>query len=106
MKALKTLLAVLLLAAVGTGAAFASGGRGGHHGGGHRGGGWIAPALIGAGAAYLLTRPGVIYGAPVYTPSCRYVRQQAFDQYGRPMFDQYGQAVTYTVYVCPAPVGY
>lgn len=115
MKTLKMVLVALLLAVVSTGTVFANG-RGGHggggHGGGHRGG-WIAPVLIGAGAAYLLTRPGMVYGAPAYypapmytPPSCQYVRQQAYDQFGRPLFDQYRQPVTHTAYVCPPAMQY
>ncbi|MDP3957358.1 MAG: hypothetical protein Q8Q10_02545 [bacterium] len=66
--------------------------------------------MIGAVVGYAIARPGVVYGNPyyappvVYTPPCQYVRQQAFDQYRRPLFDQHGQPVTYTAQVCPAPV--
>lgn len=110
MKMVKIALAVLLLA-VGTGTAFANGGRhgGGHH---HHGGGWgrvIVSGIVGGSIGYGISRAVEVYGASVYappmvyTPPCQYIRQQAFDQYGRPLFDQYGQPITQTTQICPAP---
>jgi hypothetical protein len=72
----KTILALSLLAVVGTASAHDGfrGYRGGYYHGGCYGCGWVAPALIGGVIGYELTRPSTVYVEP--QPSVVYVQPQ------------------------------
>ena len=72
----KTILALSLLALVGTASAHDGfrGYRGGYYHGGCYGCGWVAPALIGGVIGYELTRPSTVYIEP--QPSVVYVQPQ------------------------------
>ena len=72
----KTILALSLLALVGTASAHDGfrGYRGGYYHGGCYGCGWVAPALIGGVIGYELTRPSTVYVEP--QPSVVYVQPQ------------------------------
>ena len=72
----KTILALSLLAIVGTASAHEGfhGYRGGYYHGGCYGCGWVAPALIGGAIGYELTRPTTVYVEP--QPSVVYVQPQ------------------------------
>jgi hypothetical protein len=72
----KTILALSLLAIVGTASAHEGfrGYRGGYYHGGCYGCGWVAPALIGGVIGYELTRPTTVYVEP--QPSVVYVQPQ------------------------------
>ena len=72
----KTILALSLLAIVGTASAHEGfrGYRGGYYHGGCYGCGWVAPALIGGVIGYELTRPTTVYAEP--QPSVVYVQPQ------------------------------
>ena len=72
----KTILALSLLAIVGTASAHEGfrGYRGGYYHGGCYGCGWVAPALIGGVIGYELSRPSTVYIEP--QPSVVYVQPQ------------------------------
>ena len=72
----KTILALSLLAIVGTASAHEGfrGYRGGYYHGGCYGCGWVAPALIGGVIGYELSRPAPVYVEP--QPSVVYVQPQ------------------------------
>jgi hypothetical protein len=72
----KTILALSLLAIVGTASAHEGfrGYRGGYYHGGCYGCGWVAPALIGGVIGYELSRPTTVYVEP--QPSVVYVQPQ------------------------------
>lgn len=72
----KTILALSLLAIVGTASAHEGfrGYRGGYYHGGCYGCGWVAPALIGGVIGYELSRPNTVYVEP--QPSVVYVQPQ------------------------------
>ena len=72
----KTILALSLLAIVGTASAHEGfrGYRGGYYHGGCYGCGWVAPALIGGVIGYELSRPSTVYVEP--QPSVVYVQPQ------------------------------
>ena len=72
----KTILALSLLAIVGTASAHEGfrGYRGGYYHGGCYGCSWVAPALIGGVIGYELSRPSTVYIEP--QPSVVYVQPQ------------------------------
>ena len=72
----KTILALSLLAIVGTASAHEGfrGYSGGYYHGGCYGCGWVAPALIGGVIGYELSRPTTVYVEP--QPSVVYVQPQ------------------------------
>jgi len=72
----KTILALSLLAIVGTASAHEGfrGYRSGYYHGGCYGCGWVAPALIGGVIGYELSRPTTVYVEP--QPSVVYVQPQ------------------------------
>ena len=85
----KTILALSLLAIVGTASAHEGfrGYRGGYYHGGCYGCGWVAPALIGGVIGYELARPPVVVEQPVIVQPPQVVVQPQ-------------------VQVAPPPVGY
>lgn len=113
---MKKLLTLLVLAFLLAGTASAQHYRGGwqhQRHGGHGGWGWVAPAVIGAGITYLVTRPIYVEPPPAvyYEPLPRVIMapqpapQQttsACHREERKVFDEKGQPLGTQVFlVCP-----
>jgi len=87
----KILLALSLLAALGSASAQAHCCyRGGWHGGYYSGGGWVAPALIGGVIGYELSRPSTVYVEPqpvIVQPPVSVVQQPPVGYHWQEMID-------------------
>ena len=89
----KLLLALSLLAVIGSASAHGphgmGGWRGGYYGGGC-GGCWIAPAVIGGVIGYELTRPNTVYVEPqtvIVQPTTSFIQQPPVGYHWQQMID-------------------